>query len=64
MKTLVFHQSVGTAGEIIARGGLVGVPTETVYGLAADGLNAAAVEKIYEVKTGRRQSPSVCLSRE
>ena len=57
MKTLVFHQSVGTAGEIIVRGGLVGVPTETVYGLAADGLNAAAVEKIYEVKNRPETKP-------
>lgn len=38
------------AADIIRRGGLVGVPTETVYGLAANGLNGNAVEKIYEVK--------------
>ena len=57
MKTLVFHNTVGTAGEIIARGGLVGVPTETVYGLAADGLNADAVEKIYEVKNRPETKP-------
>ena len=50
MKTQVFHQCTGVAGALIVQGGLVGVPTETVYGLAADGLNAAAVEKIYVVK--------------
>ncbi len=38
------------AGEILRRGGLVAVPTETVYGLAANGLDPAAVERIYEVK--------------
>ncbi len=38
------------AADIIKTGGLVAVPTETVYGLAADGLNAQAVERIYEVK--------------
>ena len=50
MKTEVFRDSVGSAAEIIRGGGLVAVPTETVYGLAANGLDASAVEKIYEVK--------------
>ena len=31
-------------------GGLVAIPTETVYGLAADATNAAAVTRIFEVK--------------
>lgn len=39
-------QAVG----LLANGGLVALPTETVYGLAADGLNTRAVEAIYEAK--------------
>ncbi len=50
MYTKVFENSIGSAAEIIRNGGLVAVPTETVYGLAANGLDALAVEKIYEVK--------------
>lgn len=38
------------AAEMIRSGGLVGVPTETVYGLAANGLDERAVKRIYEVK--------------
>lgn len=38
------------AAEVIMRGGLVGVPTDTIYGLAGNGLNTDAVAKIYEVK--------------
>lgn len=38
------------AVETIKSGGLVAVPTETVYGLATNGFDAAAVEKIYELK--------------
>ena len=38
------------AAEVILRGGLVAVPTETVYGLAGNGLDAKAVAKIYEAK--------------
>ena len=34
---------------------MVGIPTETVYGLAADALNGAAVAKIFEAK-GRPMS--------
>ena len=42
-----------TIAEAVARlrgGGLVGVPTETVYGLAADSTDAAAVAEIYRAK--------------
>ncbi len=35
---------------LLARGELVAIPTETVYGLAANALNAQAVAKIFEVK--------------
>ncbi|HAP20656.1 MAG TPA: threonylcarbamoyl-AMP synthase, partial [Lachnospiraceae bacterium] len=38
------------AGEILAAGGLVGIPTETVYGLAANALDAEAAAKIYAAK--------------
>jgi L-threonylcarbamoyladenylate synthase len=50
MKTEVFTNDLAGAAEILKNGGLVAVPTETVYGLAANGLDAAAVERIYEVK--------------
>ena len=51
MKTVVVKDNdLSYAVETLLRGGLVGVPTETVYGLAGNGLNAEAVAKIYEVK--------------
>ena len=36
------------AGKIIRTGGLVAFPTETVYGLGADGLNEEAVKNLAE----------------
>ena len=60
MKTLVFDGDVTGAAGIIKRGGLVAVPTETVYGLAANGFDPAAVEKIYEVK-GRPETKPLSL---
>ncbi|QFQ89035.1 threonylcarbamoyl-AMP synthase [Paracoccus kondratievae] len=38
------------AAELLARGELVAIPTETVYGLAGDARNPLAVARIYEVK--------------
>lgn len=57
VKTLVFRVSeenfdsvLERASAIIKRGGTVAFPTETVYGLGADGLNPEAVLKIFEAK--------------
>ncbi len=38
------------AAEIIRRGELVAIPTDTFYGIAADPFNLMAVEQIYRVK--------------
>jgi L-threonylcarbamoyladenylate synthase len=38
------------AAEFISRGRVVGVPTDTFYGLAADPFNLAAIEEIYRMK--------------
>ena len=45
--------------EIIRRGGLVAFPTETVYGLGANGLDAAAVRRIFEAKGRPQDNPLI-----
>ena len=65
MKTQNFHitdpeaqrEEVEAAAEIIRRGGLLGIPTETVYGLGANGLNTQAVTHIFEAKGRPRTIP-------
>lgn len=47
------------AARILARGGLVAVPTETVYGLAADAMQGEAVARIYEAKGRPRFNPLI-----
>ncbi|MGE3251063.1 MAG: L-threonylcarbamoyladenylate synthase [Hyphomonadaceae bacterium] len=42
--------TIAQAGAILRAGGLVAVPTETVYGLAADAANAQAIARLYEAK--------------
>ena len=60
METKIITEKLSEAAKLIAVGELVAVPTETVYGLAGNGLDAAAVEKIYEVK-GRPEVKPVSL---
>ncbi len=57
MKTQIFKNEIGNSPEIIRNGGLVAVPTETVYGLAGNGLDEAAVQQIYEVKNRPEVKP-------
>ena len=76
MKTILLPaedpQTPALAADILRRGGLVAIPTETVYGLGADGLNPEAVDKIFAAKgrpgdnplilhvTGPEQLPRFC----
>ena len=51
--------SVHEAALILREGGLVAFPTETVYGLGANALDASAVAKIYEAKGRPETSPLI-----
>ncbi|MBQ8301667.1 MAG: Sua5/YciO/YrdC/YwlC family protein, partial [Clostridia bacterium] len=53
METKIFstnENEIKEAGKILANGGLVAFPTETVYGLGASALDADAAKKIYTAK--------------
>ena len=60
METKIIRENLADAAEILRAGGLVGVPTETVYGLAGNGLDEEAVKRIYEVK-GRPEVKPLAL---
>ena len=63
MKTSVLStqdtQAVPTGAQLIRAGGLVAFPTETVYGLGADGLNGAAVDRIFAAKGRPNDNPLI-----
>ena len=60
MKTrLLTEQDIEEAAAILHRGGLLGIPTETVYGLGADGLNAEAVRRIFLAKGRPQDNPLI-----
>lgn len=48
-----------TAAEILKNGGLVAIPTETVYGLAANALDGSAVAKIFKAKGRPMDNPLI-----
>jgi len=52
-------QVMEEAGEIVRQGGLVAFPTETVYGLGGDALNARSSEKIYAAKGRPSDNPLI-----
>ncbi len=51
--------SPAAAAEVLRRGGLVILPTETVYGLAADAANPRAVAAVFEAKGRPRFNPLI-----
>ena len=62
MKTRILsttENDIAEAAGIIQQGGLVAFPTETVYGLGADALNAEAVAKVYEAKGRPSDNPMI-----
>ena len=54
------ENAINSAAKALIGGALVGIPTETVYGLAADAENEAAVARVYSVK-GRPQDHPVIV---
>ncbi len=52
-------ESVALAKSILLEGGVVAIPTETVYGLGAIGTNPQAVKKIFEVKGRPSDNPLI-----
>jgi len=55
----LFATAVARAAELLRAGNVVALPTETVYGLAANALDARAVAKIYEIKGRPAHNPII-----
>lgn len=53
------EESYSLAAELISRGEVVAIPTETVYGLAANAYDSCAVEKIFSAKGRPQDNPLI-----
>jgi len=62
----VLQREIEKGVKILQKGGVIAFPTDTVYGLGADALNATAVERIYEIKNRpkHRQLPLLIAAAE
>ena len=54
-------EAIGRAVEVLRAGGVVCFPTRCLYGLGADALDAAAVERVYEIKQRPADMPLLVL---
>lgn len=59
MFNMTINQEIAKAAAILKAGGLVALPTETVYGLGGDARNPAAVAKIFAVKQRPNNHPLI-----
>ena len=55
----LFRAAVQRAAELLRAGEAVALPTETVYGLAANALDARAVERIFQIKGRPAHNPII-----
>ena len=55
----LFSRAVARAAELLRAGELVALPTETVYGLAANALDARAVGRLFEIKGRPANNPII-----
>ncbi|MBP7061686.1 Sua5/YciO/YrdC/YwlC family protein [Patescibacteria group bacterium] len=51
--------SIADAAKVLCAGGIVAIPTETVYGLAANALDAKAVAQIFALKKRPSDNPLI-----
>jgi len=54
-------EAIGRAAEVICAGGVVCFPTRCLYGLGADALNEAAVERVFDIKERPADMPLLVL---
>lgn len=52
-----YERQIGEAARVLADGGVVAYPTDTVYGLGADILNPEAIERVFEIKGRPADAP-------
>jgi L-threonylcarbamoyladenylate synthase len=56
-----FKKALREAEEVLANGGVILYPTDTVWGLGCDATNSKAVEKIYKIKNRADSKSLICL---
>lgn len=58
-RSVDYKESIKTAAEILKNGGVVAIPTETVYGLAASAYDENAIKKVFGAKGRPQDNPLI-----
>src|SRR3546814_850589 len=58
-KTAIIGTDIYLAAKLLKEGEVVSIPTETVYGLAANAYNEAAVSKVFDIKQRPMSNPLI-----
>ncbi|MBN1465290.1 threonylcarbamoyl-AMP synthase [candidate division KSB1 bacterium] len=56
------HPSIEYVADILCKGGVIGYPTETIYGMGCNALNVEAVERIYRLKNRDRSKAMILIA--
>ena len=59
LNTALYNESISRAAQILKNDGIVGIPTETVYGLAASAYSVKAIAKVFEAKGRPQDNPLI-----
>ncbi len=55
-------QAIDKCVQVLQRGGIIAVPTDTIYGFAVSAINSEAIEKLYSLKGREKTKPiAVCV---
>lgn len=64
LKTSDGLDAVRKCARLLERGGVLAVPTDTIYGLTASALDTGAIERIYSIKGRTKMRPlAICVGR-
>lgn len=56
-----FNTEINSCIEVLAKGGLILYPTDTIWGIGCDATNETAVEKVYNLKQRSNNKALICL---
>ena len=60
---VVTEKALDTAASVLKRGGVVALPTDTIYGIAASVSSDEAIKKLYSIKGRKNHKPiAICVS--
>ena len=58
---MIREEDIKKAVEVLRKGGVILYPTDTIWGIGCDAINAEAVAKVYQIKQRDDSKAMICL---